>query len=109
MLFQLKNAAMGLSSGKTHRHLIGLHARERIVLSGARSFLRFTNSRDASGVEEGTCSCLTEQGTKYTLGLEQCRAVAINDLYEPYLEPARHAQGERSSAPPSGASHEDIR
>jgi hypothetical protein len=32
------------------------------------------------GVEEGTCWCLTEQGTKYTLGLEQCRAVAINGL-----------------------------
>jgi hypothetical protein len=42
MPFQLEKAAIRLSSGKAHRHLVGLHARERIVLSGARSFLRLT-------------------------------------------------------------------
>ena len=42
----------------------------------------------SGGHYDGTCSCLTEQGTRYALGIDQCRTVALNGQYEPYLEPS---------------------
>lgn len=34
----------------------------------------------------GSCSCLTEQGTKYVMDIATCRLVAVSGQYEPYLE-----------------------
>lgn len=45
----------------------------------------------------GTCTCLTEQGTRYRMPLQTCRAIAIDGQYEPYYkEPGtRLVDGER--------------
>ncbi len=34
----------------------------------------------------GTCTCITEQGTRYGLNLEECRTVAVDGMYEPYRD-----------------------
>lgn len=39
----------------------------------------------------GTCTCLTEQGTRYIMELQLCRAAAVYGQYEPYYKP----RGER--------------
>ncbi|MFD0727047.1 zonular occludens toxin domain-containing protein [Lysobacter brunescens] len=55
----------------------------------------------SGGHYDGTCSCLTEQGTRYALGIDQCRAVALNGQYEPYLEPS-------NEPPQSTAKREEV-
>ncbi|MDQ7298017.1 zonular occludens toxin domain-containing protein [Stenotrophomonas sp. Sm2017] len=42
---------------------------------------------DANGEHQiGRCSCKTEQGTTYVMDQEQCRMVAVNGQYEPFLD-----------------------
>lgn len=43
----------------------------------------------------GSCSCLTEQGTRYVMPLDTCRFVAVNGQYEPFRDErnARLADG----------------
>lgn len=36
--------------------------------------------------KKGTCTCLTEQGTKYAVDLPTCRHIAVNGQYEPYRD-----------------------
>lgn len=54
-------------------------------------------------VEDGRCSCNTEQGTHYEVGLKQCRAIVQNGLYNPFVGPLqddqhRERQGDQSPA-----------
>ncbi|WP_312252374.1 zonular occludens toxin domain-containing protein [Stenotrophomonas sp.] len=42
---------------------------------------------DAQGEHDiGRCICKTEQGTTYVMEQQQCRAVALNGQYEPFLD-----------------------
>lgn len=41
---------------------------------------------DDGEVEEGSCTCLTEQGTRYRMAEPVCRMVARNGQYEPYFD-----------------------
>lgn len=42
---------------------------------------------DANGEHQiGRCSCKTEQGTTYAMDHEQCRVIALNGQYEPFLD-----------------------
>ncbi|WP_239499605.1 hypothetical protein [Stenotrophomonas maltophilia] len=42
---------------------------------------------DANGEHQiGRCSCKTEQGTTYVMDQQQCRMVAVNGQYEPFLD-----------------------
>lgn len=38
-------------------------------------------------VEDGRCSCMTEQGTKYAVDLGVCRSIARNGIYNPFRKP----------------------
>jgi hypothetical protein len=38
-------------------------------------------------VDDGRCSCLTEQGTKLDTPVKVCRGVAAAGIYDPFLEP----------------------
>jgi len=51
-------------------------------------------------IQGASCSCLTEQGTRYALDWETCITVAENGQYEPFLQPERRRedQGERQGA-----------
>jgi hypothetical protein len=50
--------------------------------------------RDANGdYTEGSCHCLTEQGTRYNLPPAQCRnLVALGGVYNPFKAPERDRQ-----------------
>lgn len=54
-------------------------------------------------VEDGGCSCVTEQGTKYTVEPKICRAIARDGIYNPFRKPI---DGERRE---SLASRDDGR
>lgn len=38
--------------------------------------------------ESGSCSCITEQGTKYPMDLKVCRVIARDGVYNPFRRPA---------------------
>ena len=51
-------------------------------------------------VEDGRCSCMTEQGTHYAVPVGRCRAIVADGLYNPFSEglassSQRDGQGER--------------
>lgn len=55
--------------------------------------------------EETSCTCLTEQGTRYRVTLTQCRHMARNGPgYNPYLEPLPVERGVGAYAPTESAS-----
>ncbi|WDM61809.1 zonular occludens toxin domain-containing protein [Stenotrophomonas forensis] len=56
---------------------------------------------DAQGVrQEGTCRCLTEQGTAYELSQPECRTLARNGpVYNPYRERSEERRSERMDRP----------
>lgn len=37
-------------------------------------------------VEDGRCTCMTEQGTRYEVPLDRCRAMVANGVYNPFVE-----------------------
>lgn len=39
-------------------------------------------------VDDGRCSCQTEQGTHYDVPVKQCRLIVANGLYNPFVGPA---------------------
>lgn len=39
-------------------------------------------------VDDGRCSCMTEQGTRYVVDVKICRSIAANGVYNPYRRPA---------------------
>lgn len=46
--------------------------------------------RDAQGKHsDGSCSCVTEQGTRYAVEEPICKAIALHGTYNPYREPMR--------------------
>lgn len=63
-------------------------------------------------VDDGRCSCVTEQGTRYDVPKPTCRAVAAGGIYNPFKAPAdsqEDRQGDRShrreaASPPAGGS-----
>lgn len=46
-------------------------------------------------IREASCSCITEQGTRYTMAFADCSAIARSGQYEPYLR-------RRADTPQSG-------
>lgn len=64
-------------------------------------------------VEDGGCSCISEQGTKVDVEPRQCRRIASNGVYNPFLPPAddarssERAAGSRTSQSPQGAMAEN--
>lgn len=49
-------------------------------------------------VDDGRCSCMTEQGTRYEMDKKICRSIAANGVYNPYRCPASDAQqGQQAS------------
>jgi hypothetical protein len=40
-------------------------------------------------VEDGGCSCITEQGTKYIVEVKMCRAIARDGVYNPTRQPVQ--------------------
>lgn len=50
-------------------------------------------------MDDGRCSCMTEQGTRYAMDKKICRSIAANGVYNPYRRPALDAQ----QSPHSGA------
>ncbi|RUL78767.1 zonular occludens toxin domain-containing protein [Dyella choica] len=46
-------------------------------------------------VDDGRCTCNTEQGTRYDLPLKQCRLVVQNGVYNPFIPPAPADAGSR--------------
>jgi hypothetical protein len=48
-------------------------------------------------VDDGRCSCMTEQGTKYAVPLPTCRAMVANGLYNPFAEGMRADRRERQA------------
>lgn len=44
-------------------------------------------------VDDGRCSCKTEQGTRYVVEPKICRSIAADGVYNPYRRPARDGQG----------------
>ena len=45
-------------------------------------------------VDDGRCSCMTEQGTRYVVPVKQCRAVVEDGLYNPFDGGVQEAQSE---------------
>jgi len=58
---------------------------------------------DAEGErQERSCTCLTEQGTRYDLPAVECRAIARNGaVYNPYKERGRGEADRGAGAPPA--------
>ncbi|MHB1271513.1 MAG: zonular occludens toxin domain-containing protein [Rhodanobacter sp.] len=52
-------------------------------------------------VDDGRCSCLSEQGTRIVMDVKVCRAIAANGVYNPFAEPLQDqpAQERRSGVP----------
>ena len=46
-------------------------------------------------VDDGRCTCNTEQGTHYDMPLKQCRLVVQNGVYNPFIPPASSDAGSR--------------
>jgi len=44
-------------------------------------------------VDDGRCSCNTEQGTKYEVPLAQCRKIVSDGLYNPFIAPSSRSDG----------------
>jgi zona occludens toxin len=40
-------------------------------------------------VDDGRCSCISEQGTTLIVKRDQCRLIAANGVYNPFLEPSQ--------------------
>lgn len=56
--------------------------------------------QDARGnARELSCSCMTEQGTRYELEFDACAMVARNGQYEPFLRQARQQQAQPGAVP----------
>lgn len=49
-------------------------------------------------VDDGRCTCNTEQGTHYDVGLKQCRLIVQNGLYNPFVAPASPDKAPESRA-----------
>jgi len=45
-------------------------------------------------VDDGRCSCMTEQGTRYALDVKTCRAVASDGLYNPFIGEPSHGDSD---------------
>lgn len=62
---------------------------------------------DGDGVFRGaSCSCITEQGTRYAMPMPECNAIAINGQYEPFLK--REQKGIQAQPSQSPQSKESI-
>ena len=55
-------------------------------------------------VEDGRCGCISEQGTKISMPVEQCRSIAVNGVYNPYRRPQREFGSQRET-PEGSAVH----
>jgi hypothetical protein len=60
-------------------------------------------------VDDGRCSCLTEQGTRYVVQPKLCRVMAVDGVYNPFLPPAnrqqdtqQHREEPRAAVPSDG-------
>jgi zona occludens toxin len=53
-------------------------------------------------VDDGRCSCLTEQGTRYAVDPKTCRLVAANGIYNPFAEPREEHADVRGVEQPAG-------
>jgi zona occludens toxin len=47
-------------------------------------------------VDDGRCTCNTEQGTHYDVPAGTCRAIAADGVYNPFLDESGKGQGDRS-------------
>lgn len=54
-------------------------------------------------VDDGRCSCVTEQGTRYTVEPKTCRSIAANGLYNPFKASQAVAQSQESGSGPRRA------
>jgi hypothetical protein len=54
-------------------------------------------------VDDGRCSCITEQGTHYVVAAAMCRQIAANGLYNPFLDAESQDQGGRSAGQPAAS------
>ena len=50
-------------------------------------------------VEDGRCSCMTEQGTHYAVPVDRCRAIVADGLYNPFDAGIADAAGRRKEEP----------
>lgn len=55
--------------------------------------------------EAGTCTCITDQGTKYWMDTAECRIVAVQGQYEPFLRRDREHQPAAQNAASSSGGH----
>lgn len=62
---------------------------------------------DGDGVfRQASCSCITEQGTRYAMQFAECNAIALNGQYEPFLkreQKGMQGQGAQAAQPPPQA------
>ena len=47
-------------------------------------------------VDDGRCSCMTEQGTRYGVEAKRCREIAANGLYNPFVADRSQDEDRRS-------------
>lgn len=62
-------------------------------------------------VEDGRCSCLTEQGTKYAVPLDRCRDMVASGVYNPFIGDKREQgrqEPSRSQAKPQALASGDF-
>lgn len=61
--------------------------------------------RTETGTAGASCTCITEQGTRYAMAFDQCATIARHGQYEPFLQPNREpiasVQPAQSNAPQS--------
>jgi hypothetical protein len=53
-------------------------------------------------VDDGRCSCMTEQGTRYALDANICRSIAANGVYNPWRAPERSQDRDRQDRQGTG-------
>lgn len=59
-------------------------------------------------VDDGSCSCITEQGTRYVLEVKMCRAIARDGTYNPTRQPRQQDQPQQQQQAPSEASAPSV-